>query len=371
MRQKYCLVLLVFYFISVKSISQETRIKDKLFFEGFYHYGFVSPHHNYMAYFINEHVQSFQFNIGIYTTGEKLWHKYYNYPAIGIGFHHSSLGNNDIYGHMDAVYLFTDRYFGNNNNVINFGNRISLGACYVNKCYNLYSNPFNMAMSTKINIYINYSLETDIRLFPQTDLKFGIALNHISNGNIKEPNKGINFITSFVGLKYSLSDPKNIRKSFLYKKPDSTKNQILIAGSFGIKNNSRFTNTTYPVYALSLEYSRKISRTGWMGLVLTNYYDYSLKNELETENSSYTYKNTDPVRIALNLSYEMRMGNLSYLFQPGIYIKNAYKHTGNITNRIGLRYYFPKRFTASLMVKAHWVAIADVIEWGIGYKFNH
>jgi hypothetical protein len=307
--------------------------------------------------------------MGIYTTGKKLWHRYYNYPTIGVGFHHSTLGNDAIYGHMNAIYLFTNRYFGNNNNVINFGNRISLGACMVNKYYNLYSDPFNMALSTKINIYINYSLETDIRLFPKTDLKLGIGISHISNGNIKEPNKGINFITSFVGLKYSISNPKNIRNTNPYVKPDSTKNQFVITGSFGLKSTSRFTNSSYSVYALSAEYSRKVSRTGWIGLVLTNYYDNSLKQELETENPSYIYKNTDRIRTALNLSYEMKMGNLSYLLQPGIYLKNKYTHIGNISNRFGIRYYFPKGITANFMVKAHWVAIADVIEWGIGYKF--
>jgi len=64
----------------------------------------------------------------------------------------------------------------------------------------------------------------------------------------------------------------------------------------------------------------------------------------------------------------MKMGRLSYLIQPGIYLKKAYKQPGMISNKLGLRYYVNSHWAASVMVKAHWLAIADVVEWGIGYK---
>jgi hypothetical protein len=62
------------------------------------------------------------------------------------------------------------------------------------------------------------------------------------------------------------------------------------------------------------------------------------------------------------------MGRLFFLIKPGIYLKNSFKHPGLITNKIGLRYAVSNHWVISTAVKAHWTAIADVVEWGIGYK---
>ena len=129
------------------------------------------------------------------------------------------------------------------------------------------------------------------------------------------------------------------------------------------------------MYALSAEYSRQITYTNSIGIAFTAYVDKSLHKELEmeaqnTESARPDLQTSDFIRLALNLSYELRMGKVAYLIQPGIYLKNVYKKPGIISNRIGLRYYVNSRWTASVMVKAHWMAIADVVEWGVGYRIR-
>ena len=77
------------------------------------------------------------------------------------------------------------------------------------------------------------------------------------------------------------------------------------------------------------------------------------------------------IRISINLSYELKMGRISYVFQPGFYLKNAYVKTGMISNRIGLRYQINDRLLAAVTIKAHWISVADFIEWGIGYRWKN
>lgn len=353
------------------SFSQSAGFKDKLFIEGSYHYGYIMPHHEFMAYFINKHVQGFQLNLGIQTDGSRLWHKHYNFPKMGVGFFRSGLGNDAIYGHMNAVYFFFDRMFLNNNRTINFGNKIAFGLSYLDKRYDMYTNPFNIAIGSRLNVYINYRIETDIRLNPLLHFKAGLGVTHASNGHFKEPNKGVNVITTNASLIYSFSDLRKTIASTTQTEPENAaKNQYLITAAYGWKGTSRLVKNEYPVYALSIEYARKVSRTSALGSAITFYVDKSLRNALENdfENPGATSKPADNLRIAFNLSYEMRMGNLAYLIQPGIYLKNAYKQPGTISNKMGLRYYVNSHWAASVMVKAHWLAIADVVEWGIGYK---
>jgi hypothetical protein len=106
-----------------------------------------------------------------------------------------------------------------------------------------------------------------------------------------------------------------------------------------------------------------------VGSSLNVYFDPTLKQKLELENDSTSGNNM--LRVSWNLSYELRMGRLSYVIQPGIYLKNPYPKSGKISNRIGLRYQISPKLVAGITIKAHWTAIADFIEWGIGYRWKY
>lgn len=351
--------------------SQTTFSKKQLYFEGLTHYGFVAPHHNYMAYFINEHIQGFQVNAGLITIGNKYWNQSYNFPRIGVGYYHSGLGNKAIYGQLNAFYGYVDRAFFNLNNRFNLGNRISFGLGHISKKFDLYSNSFNIAIGSNFNIFLQYNLEGTVRISPLLQMKAGLSLIHSSNGSIKEPNKGFNIVTSYLGIQYSLTNQRDIILKDRKQNPDTSKYQFITSIAYGWKSISRFHSYEYPVYAISLEYSRKISRTGWLGIALTGYYDKSIKKEFViTIIPDTTFKSSDYYSLALNPSYEMRMGKLAFLFQPGIYLKYSIKDYGLITNRIGLRYYFKKQWIAGVSIKAHWVAKADFLEWNIGYRWE-
>jgi hypothetical protein len=349
--------------------AQESSWKNRLYTEGSIHYGFVLPHSSSIAYFVNEHVTGFQLNIGLMTNGVKQWQQFYNYPRMGFGFYHSGLGNDEVYGKVNALYFYFDRMFINNKRHINFGNRISFGLGYINKRFDLENNYYDVAIGSKLNVYINYSLEGTIRIVPKLQMKLGLGFSHMSNGRFFEPNKGLNLITSLVGIQYAFSDPLQY---LLPKQQDNftdKKNQVIVMGAWGQKQISRRFHDRYSVEALSGEYAHKISRTSWLGLSLNTYYDPSIKKELAMD--SVKSSTSDLIRVSINLSYELSMGKVSYILQPGWYLKNSYTTPGIWSNRIGIRYKINEHLLAGITIKAHWLAIADFIEWGIGYKFDY
>ena len=295
--------------------GQQPSLKDRLYFEANADYGFVMPHITPIAYFITDHVKGYQFNIGIQTTGEKKWHNYYNYPRLGIGFYHSGLGNDQIYGQVNALFGYFDRYFFKPNRRFNLGNRLSFGLSYITKKFDLENNYFDLAIGSNINVYVNYSLEGLVLVSPKMQLKLGLGMTHVSNGRFKEPNKGLNLITSFVGLQYSLTNPSKLILSEPTETDEPGNNQIIVLGALGKKQISRKYDYTYWPKALSTEYAHKITRTSWVGAALTFYYDPSLKKEIEMEGD--TAKNSDDIRIALNFSYELKMGRFPTFFNPG------------------------------------------------------
>lgn len=357
--------LIFFVFLLCSTVSaQDSSWKDRLMWEGNYHYGFIMPHSEYIAFFVREHIQGFQFNVGLWTKGDKPWHQSYNFPRFGVGYYRSGLSNRDVYGELNAVFAYVDRYYLNRQRRFNFGNRLSFGIGLISKHFDLEKNSTNLAIGSKINAYINYSLETSFRIFPKTNLKWGAGITHVSNGNYRQPNKGLNFFTCFTGVAYTFNAPAVINNPG--REETNSQNRFLFLTSFGIKQISRKLNASYPVSGVSGEYTHLITGNSWGGAALTAYYDPSLVKELslpDTVNSGLT----DRMRITLNLVYELKMGKISYVFQPGIYLKNPVKQSGMISNKISVRYQINPRWIAGVSVKAHWFAIADLFEWGIGY----
>jgi hypothetical protein len=364
--------IIIAFFASLSclySFGQDVTLKDRLYFEADGHYGFVIPHMPAMAYFITDHVKGFQFNMGILTNGEKKWHSYYNYPRLGVGFYHSGLGNDEVYGKVSALFGYFDRYFFKLDKPFNIGSRLSFGLSYITKKYDLKNDYFDVVIGSNINVYINYSVEGLVRVSPLVQMKLGFGITHFSNGRFREPNKGINLATTFVGFQYSFKDPTKIISTHPDETDEPGKNQFIVMGAIGEKQISRKYDYSYWPTALSGEFAHKISYTSWIGLALTAYYDPSLKKEIELEGD--TAKNGDNIRLALNFSYELKMGRFSYVFQPGFYLKNAYKEAGAVSNKVSLRYQVNPRWLAAITIKAHYPAIADFIEWGVGYRWNN
>ena len=81
-----------------------------------------------------------------------------------------------------------------------FSMRGSFGVAYASDPYHANKNPNNQSYSTAINAYLMYGLGLQFQFSERTALQLTTNFQHISNGGIEEPNKGVNWPT--VGLHY-------------------------------------------------------------------------------------------------------------------------------------------------------------------------
>ncbi len=347
--------------------AQDAPIRDRLFFGVEPRWGFVMPHHDYMAYFLESNVNSFQLNVGLNTTGYKDWHKSFNYPQLGGGFFYSGLGNDRIYGKMLAAYVFIDRQFLPRKNRFNIGNRAAFGMSYLTKQFDLHSNPYNMVIGTPFNVFFQYDLTLYYRLNSNLNLRWALGFSHASNGNLREPNKGFNLITSGFGLQYSISDDRLLVTQAPGYHSDSTRTYVSIGVLGSAKSVSRENTNLYPVYGMSVEWLRRLSKTSLAGVELAAYKDKAIKYTYQAKDDS-TYRSSDSYAVTLNPAYIMQLGRTMFVFQPGIYLKRGYKPDGYITNKVGMRFQLSQNLYASWAIKAHWAAKADFVEFGIRYR---
>lgn len=367
MKKNIIFFIYSFLLFAENSLSQEQSFYNRLNLSVEPRYGFVAPHHDYMAYFLEKNISSLQLNVGLSTFGNKNWQKSFNYPQIGIGYYTSGLGNDKIYGKMNALYLFVDRKFFPIHYRLNIGNRMAFGLSHISKQYDKYSNPYNMAIATPVNVFIQYDLISYFRVTPTLNIRLNLGFTHASNGSVKEPNKGFNIITTGIGFQYCFSDERGLMNASSVDEDDFNEHQFNIGIISGYKSISRFDNSVYPIAGLSAEYLYRLSSTTLLGAELTGYWDSSIKDEFRNEADS-TYRKVDNICMAVNPIYMLRMGRVFFSFQPGIYLKNSFKPYGVVSNKVGLRYLIVPNLYLSMSIKAHWLAKADFIEFGVRYN---
>ncbi|WP_106830107.1 acyloxyacyl hydrolase [Parabacteroides pacaensis] len=123
----------------------------------------------------------------------------------GIGLAYYTFGDRREIGDPIAFYLFQGA------RIAQFAPRLSLnyewnfGASFGWKPYNEQDNPYNRAIGSKTNAYINVNFYLKWALSPLFDLTTGLTLTHFSNGNTKFPNAGLNTAGAKIGIIYNFN----------------------------------------------------------------------------------------------------------------------------------------------------------------------
>ena len=81
--------------------------------------------------------------------------------------------------------------------------RLGVGFAWLNKVYDVETNPANLFFSTRLSFTGMVCANLGYRLAPHWEMRGGFNFNHISNGGMKEPNKGMNYPTWSLGAMYT------------------------------------------------------------------------------------------------------------------------------------------------------------------------
>jgi hypothetical protein len=362
------------FFIWVNSIFLSTaygQIKifdnNNLFIEAAYHYGYIMPHHPQIEYLLQDHLQAFQISVGTNNLDNKYWQLKHNFPRTGFGIYHSNLGNDKVFGSMTAFFVSFEKSFFNQNWPINFSNNIQVGPCYVSKYFNMQDDYFNNVMGSHLNIYLNYSLCMTIPVGKLLRLKFGAGYSHISNGDLAEPNLGLNMCTFRTGLILLPFKPVYNYQAVV-EKEELKKNHLMLVPSIGMKQMSRFDKNDYWVYGFTVDYCRMVTPMNGFGAGADIYYDFATPVIRESENKPPPTQ-FQMFHYTAHATWQNQLGRFIFVVQPGIYLYKSFSKYGTMSNKAGFRYQLTDKLICSVLIKGHWLANADVIEWGMGYDF--
>ena len=147
------------------------------------------------------YTQYTEIKVGFSSLGNRWKDIVYGMPyyGIGVGFYDF---NSKQSGHPISAYLVqggTLKAFSDKS-ILEY--EWNFGSSFNWKTYDPVTNPNNLVIGAKANIYFAANLFYIHALSKELDLNTGITFNHVSNGATHMPNAGVNTISAFVGLTY-------------------------------------------------------------------------------------------------------------------------------------------------------------------------
>lgn len=353
--------------------------------------------------------KAFFVSLGFNTNKEKAWKRQLGYPTTGISLSITDFGNTQKIGKAYTVMPFLETsFFSQKKHPIYL--QVGMGASYMDTQYHPVDNPYNKAITTKINWSFRSFLYYDIFRTNHMDWRMGLGYIHHSNGHTRLPNQGLN---SFVASVSSII-PVTKQVSPSFRKVSETKENTpgsttFISGRFGLGYNvlSQTFNAQKEVYSVAFSAGKIYKNTfkfggGFYYRFYQHYYDH-IKNDEELIEEQVPFFRESPFRYATNFgvfaSAELLLGHVGLSTQIGLNIYKPfykidwqlsqgyyandtyYKEDLNwyyeikrtVSSRMGIKYYLRNTNTSpkhNVFVSAHINANlgqADFSEISIGY----
>ena len=324
------------------------------------HCGFIIIHSRDIRAIKNSYPIGAEFNFNWKRIDQKSWDLCHCYPKLGVLFSFFDFDNKTILGYGFNAAGFIEPSFEISKK-INISFRTAVGLSLDTEPYDQNSNPKNLSYSLPVNGYLQLGLILYYQFNPKINATVSSYYNHISNGGLKQPNKGINYPTLAIGLGYT---PQPISFKNRKKTEDSgvRKKRYNVSISYSPKKiieNSKY----FSVFGVSTGLSQQVGRVSALTVDLEWMWDKSLKWIIETSNENQNYQ-----RGGFLVGHEFQMGRLTFSQKIGLYIYDAIKYNDPVYQRYGISFHITENIFTGLHVKAH-RHIADFMQIKLGWTF--
>jgi len=294
------------------------------------------------------------------TRGRSDWEITHNCPQWGVAFLMGNTGSKQYIGKMYALFAYINTPLIRKQNFTS-SFRVGAGPGIVEKPYNIYTNPKNTIIGTRLNAFINLALQNEIRISAKLYFNAGLAFTHLSNGGTTLPNLGLNTPSLTAGIRYALT-----KDDIALKKPvDSFAAKLTwrLSLTAGEKQIGLVGGPFNTIIVLQPGISKRFRCNHAYGAGVAVFI-----NPGATKDKKLIPANSQAVpelQTGLYGSYEHFFGRISIPIQLGVYVYNKGDNPF-LFQQMGFRCKINSHFNTELMLKAH-MGKADLIHAGIGY----
>ncbi len=325
------------------------------------HHGFVLIHSRELVPVRHSNPSGIELNLNWHKVSQQAWESCHCYPKVGAALSFWDFDQRDILGHSVTGMAYVEPVFGAWR-PLSFSVRAAFGASYQSKPYDPIANPLNQSYSTHVAMAAQLGGSAHIRLGPQWLLDVSAVYNHISNGGVRDPNKGINWPTAALGVGYYLDAPdfhRNERKNWrIERSPD---NRLDVSFFMAFKEPVSKTYLFSP--GMEVKFSHQVARISAITIGSEWLYDNGTRFEI-----AQAGRTESPQKAGIALGHEFLFGRFIFSQQLGAYVYRPFRVRDDLYQRYTLMYRYSPHVSFGGSLKAH-KHVADFLDFRIGWSF--
>lgn len=366
-----------------RSQDQDSIKRNPLLFSASAEYGSILPTNVQLTYYDNLRYAGYSAQVLKQTTGKKDWEKLFNYPQYGIGVYGFDFLDNKKMGSPFAVYAIYSSKIKEWNK-LKWYYSANLGISFNSNPFDYDAAYYNTSVGSKTNMYISLGTGLYYEIGKHFDVGLNLKFNHLSNGAMKIPNKGLNAVAPQVSLVYYPERVNPVKDENIASK--IKKYNTWEVSVFGGKKNVFYRGDNrddirlydgfdYSVYGAEAFYMRQYSAKSAYGLGLGVTKDEQYNHTMYVQDSVLYQKkrfSKDHVLLSVIPTYRLMIDRLYINVGLGYYVtkKNRKYDNSALFQRLSLQYQITDRFFASFGINAYDLHVANYLEWKLGYTFK-
>lgn len=367
---KFRTIVLVFILLSVFLRSfGAVGIPDSLPQENYryygirIHYGSVIIHSRAIRDIGKANPSGLEFSMGWHSTSQQAWDACNCYPKAGVIVGVWNFDKPEILGWGISALAFIEPVFGAHKRV-SFSIRDGTGFAYLSNPYDSKTNPFNFSYSTHIAFPLLLGITGNVRISPRLNMNLNLVYNHISNGGLREPNKGINWPSVSVGLDYHPVYQLPMREITDWRKRAGERHQTELFVFATARQLNHNELKKYPILGVELVHRFRISRLSLLSLGAEVMVDGTEREEI----SRNPALDADFKKAGIMAGHGFLLGRFIFGQAFGVYLYDTYKANDPVYQQYSLVYRLNRHWRGGVNLKAH-RQVADFLDVRIGFAF--
>jgi len=367
---KFRISLYILFFIinafPVFSVQTDTTSH---FYTGFQaHYGFIIPHSQSIKDISHTNPYGFEFNLNKLHTSFQKWQVFNAYWVSGIEARYFNYQNPEILGGVFDMCIFAEPVVNHWKRLL-FTVRGGAGFSYHTKVYDEVENPLNFFFSSRISFPLFVDARFKYMLGNSALLTLSGCYNHISNGGIKLPNKGMNFPTLALGMEIHPTPFPVLHHEFYSDtragKPGSYLLFQFLTSVKVLNATGDLPEKTTFIYGFHSRYCKPLSAFYALNAGAEIIFDGYIKETLVREQRDVDYK-----RFALTFGQDFMLGTMIFTQYLGAYVYSPYKARNSIYQKYELAYKFHSGIMVGVYLKSH-LQVAELMGIHINYYLKN
>ncbi|PPK88383.1 lipid A 3-O-deacylase PagL [Neolewinella xylanilytica] len=317
------------------------------------------------------------------TAGHREWERRHGRPELGFGLTFLHYHNRRELGRPVALHRsFLAPLWERDGIRLAYGADIGLAAGW--RRYDADRNPFNKLISTYLTAYFRLRVAGKVPLSDHFALQLDAGLTHVSNGNVKRPNAGLNAVSAGIGLRYAI---REVPPAVLPPLPRFSPYTDLSISFFGgvekrlyqtenLPPSEKYRGLTHGLGGIAVTVGRRLSYGSKIGLGGSLMYHDGNRVSAWTEDGQLHHHAAgsvgDRLRLGVFPSYELIFHRWSVMVQAEYYVvaPGDMNPVDRFRQRLGLKYRLSDRVYLATLVNARQFSVADFVEWHVGYTLT-